>query len=121
MRMGRTLPALAEHHGCSRISIYRRHKRLIAALDSLLRNRLITRKEYQEHKRKVDAMYERWRKEWKRTQPKNPRSRGRPMPPDDRRNYKTCKCGCGKPPAPGQAYASRECAPLSNYGLERAA
>lgn len=102
---------------CSRVSLYRRHKRLVAAINALLDNGLISKKGSEEFKRKIETAYAQWRAEWRAKQPKSLRPRGRPMPADDRRRYTVCKKpGCGKPPAPGQAYCSRGCAPLAHYG-----
>lgn len=103
---------------CSRVSIYRRHKRLIAALNALRESGLITGRTHRAFRRHADKLYARWRADWRASQPKASRPRGRPIPAEDRRNYTACKKdGCGRPPAPGQAYCSRDHAPLADYGL----
>lgn len=106
---------------CSRVSLYRRHKRLISALNSLLSNKLIDKTKYKALKNRVDELYSEWRKSMNESREKSSRPRGRPIPPDDRRNYSSCKCGCGRTPAPGQAYAFRSCAPLADFGIMKAA
>jgi len=105
----------------TRCSLFRRYKRLISALDALLINRFITRKRYKEMRTRADDLYAKWKSERRRLCSKKPGRPRRPIPPDDRRLYTSCKCGCGRPPAPGQAYATRECAPFADYGVERVA
>lgn len=94
------------------ITLLRRYRRLLSALDALLESKVISAREHGDRKKLVVFLYDQWRESWRKGLPPG-RGRGRPKI-EDRSVFKVCKrAGCGKPPAKDQCYCSPDHAPYA--------
>jgi hypothetical protein len=101
-----------------RVTIYRRYRRLIRAIEGFRELRIITAQEKKAMIEKVEALHEKWQEERRKKHP--PGRAGRPGK-DRTENgnliFNVCqKQGCEKKPPAGQKYCSRDHAPYGHYG-----
>lgn len=102
----------------SRMSVSRRYRRLLRSIQYLREHALISRRDEQGMRLRIEKLRTAWRKKWLASRgPVRPRGRPRNAPP------KRVQCayapGCRKDAAPGQKYCSAEHAPCARFMVSR--
>jgi uncharacterized lipoprotein YmbA len=102
-----------------RVRNYRAYKSSIKLVRKLKEHDLITARQERWLDRITRELYARLKDDFRRKRKPSFKLRGRPRIPERAAVFTTCKkVGCSKPPASGQAYCSKECAPCA-YLLEQ--
>jgi hypothetical protein len=101
----------------SRMTIYRKYKRLLKAINSLRENRILREKDFQKAQTAIEMLYVSLKSDRKKNRPKDSRPVGRPKSIPE---ISVSDCGnhrCKNKRAIGQKYCSKECAPCGLYGV----
>lgn len=104
----------------ARIKYYRLVKKMRSTFELLHETGKITKREKLVWLKKCDELYSEWRAKLREARKPFLKRPGRPRTEIPRNIlYPTCKRpGCELQSAPEQAYCSKECAPLSDYGTD---
>lgn len=99
----------------SRITIYRRYKRMLVALRLLEEGGVLAKDELEKKLALVEELYRDLKLERKRNRPKEARPVGRPRSQSEHQSERCKRPGCKNEPAKNQAYCSKECSPCGYY------
>jgi len=103
-----------------RSEYYRKYKKILCVFEMMNETGFVSDEQKKEWFRIADAIYAEWKRQLKEARKPYLKKPGRPKQLQNRVYFTQCKReGCTKEPQEGQAYCSKECAPLANYGKSR--